>query len=116
MVSDELRESLIQAVIDSLSPRTPPATIVDVAREVGVNKATVSRALRGIGSPALRERVKETADRLGYSASPSAQALATGDFRVVATDIVDVLLKHHLGDVQISTILQLVEDDRLPLP
>jgi LacI family transcriptional regulator, repressor for deo operon, udp, cdd, tsx, nupC, and nupG len=68
----------------------PPATarrttIADVAREAGVNKGTVSRALRGIPGvgPSTRERIIETADRLDFSASHLATALASGQSRTV---------------------------------
>jgi LacI family repressor for deo operon, udp, cdd, tsx, nupC, and nupG len=61
------------------------ATIADVAREAGVNKGTVSRALRGSAGVgrSTRERIVQTADRLDYSASHIATALATGDSRTV---------------------------------
>jgi LacI family repressor for deo operon, udp, cdd, tsx, nupC, and nupG len=60
-------------------------TIADVAREAGVNKGTVSRALRGIPGvgPSTRERIIETADRLDFSASHLATALASGHSRTV---------------------------------
>jgi len=60
-------------------------TIADVAREAGVNKGTVSRALRGIPGvgPSTRERIIETADRLDFSASHLATALASGQSRTV---------------------------------
>jgi LacI family transcriptional regulator, repressor for deo operon, udp, cdd, tsx, nupC, and nupG len=61
------------------------ATISDVAREAGVNKGTVSRALRGIAGvgPVTRERIIEAAHRLDFSASQLASALATGNSRTV---------------------------------
>lgn len=60
-------------------------TIADVAREAGVNKGTVSRALRGIAGvgESTRERIIETADRLDFSASHLATALASGQSRTV---------------------------------
>jgi DNA-binding LacI/PurR family transcriptional regulator len=60
-------------------------TISDVAREAGVNKGTVSRALRGIPGvgASTRERIIETADRLDFSASHLATALASGQSRTV---------------------------------
>ena len=60
-------------------------TIADVAREAGVNKGTVSRALRGIPGvgPSTRERIIETADRLDFSASHLATALASGQSRTI---------------------------------
>lgn len=61
-------------------------SIKDVAREVGVSTATVSRALRGLPrvSEETRERVLEVAARLGYVASPHAAGLAGGQTRTVA--------------------------------
>lgn len=61
------------------------ATIADVAREAGVNKGTVSRALRGfpgVGA-STRERIMEAAHRLDFSASPMATALATGQSKTI---------------------------------
>ena len=60
-------------------------TITDVAREAGVSIATVSRVIAGRGSvsPALAERVRQTAERLGYRPSPLARSLATGETGMV---------------------------------
>lgn len=60
--------------------------IKDVARDVNMSTATVSRALRGLPgvSEETRARVVETALRLGYVASPGAAALASGKTRTVA--------------------------------
>jgi DNA-binding LacI/PurR family transcriptional regulator len=60
--------------------------IKDVAREVEMSTATVSRALRGLPgvSDETRSRVQETARRLGYVPSPSAAGLASGQTRTVA--------------------------------
>ena len=64
---------------------TRRATISDVAREAGVNKGTVSRALRGIAGvgPSTRQRIIATADRLDFSASHLATTLAGGRSRTV---------------------------------
>jgi DNA-binding LacI/PurR family transcriptional regulator len=60
-------------------------SIKDVAREVGVSTATVSRALRGLPrvSPATRVRVLQAAAELDYVASPHAASLASGQTRAV---------------------------------
>lgn len=60
-------------------------SIKDVAREVGMSTATVSRALRGLPrvSEKTRSRVLEAARRLDYVASPHASSLASGRTRAV---------------------------------
>jgi len=60
--------------------------IKDVARELEISTATVSRALRGLPgvSEATRERVRATAHQLGYVPSPGAAGLASGQTRTVA--------------------------------
>ncbi|WP_027862794.1 LacI family DNA-binding transcriptional regulator [Marmoricola sp. URHB0036] len=66
--------------------------IKDVAREVGVSTATVSRALRGLPrvSPDTRERVLEVAGRMGYVASPHAASLASGQTRAIGVVVPNV--------------------------
>jgi len=61
-------------------------SIKDVARDVEMSTATVSRALRGLQgvSEETRERVLESSRRLGYVPSPSAAGLASGQTRTVA--------------------------------
>ena len=60
-------------------------TIVDVARKAGVNKGTVSRALRGMDGVGdeTRRRILAAATELDYSASELGTALATGTTRTV---------------------------------
>ncbi len=60
-------------------------SIKDVAREVGMSTATVSRALRGMPrvSEETREKVMLAAARLDYVASPQAASLASGRTRAV---------------------------------
>jgi LacI family repressor for deo operon, udp, cdd, tsx, nupC, and nupG len=64
----------------------PVPSIHDVANDCGVSTATVSRALRGLPnvSPGTRERVRESAARLGYVPSPSASGLSGGRHHAVA--------------------------------
>ena len=54
-------------------------TLDEVAAAAGVSPITASRALRGQRSvdPALVERVREAAERLGYVPDPAARALAS---------------------------------------
>lgn len=64
-----------------------PLTVTDVARAAGVSRATVSYVLNGrrdvrVSEP-TRERVIETARRLGYVGSPAARALRSGRGDVV---------------------------------
>src|SRR5262245_17792783 len=64
-----------------------PATQRDIAREVGVSQVTVSDVLhgrpRGRVSAATRQRIMETARRLGYRPNASAQALRTRQSRQI---------------------------------
>jgi LacI family transcriptional regulator len=54
-------------------------TLKDIAVETGLSMAAVSYALRGLhGTPETRRRVRDVADRLGYSVDPVARALASG--------------------------------------
>jgi LacI family transcriptional regulator len=67
-------------------------TVRDVAQAAGVSQATAARALGGYGyaSPAVRERVAEAAERLGYTPNGVAKALvsrATLTVGVVVGDI-----------------------------
>ena len=62
-------------------------TAADIAREVGVSRATVGFVLNATAgqtiSPATRERVLEAAGRLGYRPHLAAQALASGRNHIV---------------------------------
>ena len=66
----------------SETSRTPDKrpTINDIARHVGLSKASVSRALNGKQDvdPETRKRVLKVATQLGYVASASARALSNG--------------------------------------
>ncbi|MDN4171359.1 LacI family DNA-binding transcriptional regulator [Nocardioides sp. SOB77] len=75
-------------------------SIDDLAREVGVSTATVSRALRGLPrvSEETRGRVVEAAVRLGYVPSASASGLATGRTRTVAV-VVPFVTRWFFGTV-----------------
>ncbi|MFE3902761.1 LacI family DNA-binding transcriptional regulator [Streptomyces sp. NPDC059153] len=67
------------------SPPTPRVRLVDVAREAGLSKTTVSAALNGTGrlSPAVREKARETARRMGYRPNATARQLRAGRARLI---------------------------------
>ncbi|MEO0860204.1 MAG: substrate-binding domain-containing protein [Pseudomonadota bacterium] len=60
-------------------------TIADLARETGLTKGTVSRALNGYPDIAqsTRARVQVAADRLGYRPNAQAQAIRTGEAKAL---------------------------------
>ncbi|WP_338702574.1 LacI family DNA-binding transcriptional regulator [Streptomyces sp. Q6] len=68
-------------------PSPPPVRVrlVDVARETGLSKTTVSAALTGTGrlSEAVRERVRETARAMGYRPNATARQLRAGRARLI---------------------------------
>ena len=74
-----------------VSPVSDRPTIRDVAERAGVSIATVSRALndRGDVSARTRERVREVARSVGYSADPAARSLVTQKTRLVAVVVGD---------------------------
>ncbi|MFG2334369.1 LacI family DNA-binding transcriptional regulator [Streptomyces sp. NPDC048604] len=67
------------------SPPAPRVRLVDVAREAGLSKTTVSAALNGTGrlSPEVRERARETARRMGYRPNATARQLRAGRARLI---------------------------------
>ena len=68
-------------------------TIIDVAREAGVSKSTVSRVISGDGSPvrdSTRERVVEAIRRLGYERNAVAGSLRTNRTFTVILIIPDI--------------------------
>lgn len=75
-------------------------SIKDVAREVGVSTATVSRALRGLPrvSDETRVKVLQVAARLDYVASPHAASLASGQTRAVGV-VVPFVTRWFYGSV-----------------
>jgi LacI family transcriptional regulator, repressor for deo operon, udp, cdd, tsx, nupC, and nupG len=68
------------------------AGIQDIARETGLSKATVSRALRGLPSvaPETLAAVQNAADRLGYIPSSAASGLATGRQRAIGVLVPEI--------------------------
>jgi LacI family transcriptional regulator len=69
-------------------------TIVDVARDAGVSKATVSRVLNdGVHvREQTRERVLAAVQRLGFRPSRTAQSLATGRTLLIGVIVSDITI------------------------
>ncbi|MFU8853586.1 LacI family DNA-binding transcriptional regulator [Micromonospora sp. SL1-18] len=67
-------------------------TIMDVARECGVAPSTVSRAFSHPGrvNPETAERIRQTAQRMGYRPNPIAKALPSGRTLMLALLVPDV--------------------------
>ncbi|WP_088624502.1 LacI family DNA-binding transcriptional regulator [Oceanicola sp. 22II-s10i] len=61
-------------------------TTAEISREAGVNKSTVSRALKADPriSEATRKRILEIAESMGYAPNAIAQSLATNNSNIVA--------------------------------
>ena len=73
---------------------TPPVRMREIAREVGVDASTVSRALRGdprIGV-GLSEKIRGAAERLGYRPNPLVSALMANRRRGKTADAAVVAL------------------------
>jgi LacI family transcriptional regulator len=76
----------------------PRVTIVDVAREAGVQPSTVSKALNeGRGSAEVRRRVDEAVARLGYRPSLRAQGLRTSQSRSIGVLVPDLVNPSYLS-------------------
>lgn len=65
--------------------KTKQPSLKDIAEAAGVSVMTVSRALNGTGPVAdeMRQRVAETARRVGYIPNSSAKAMKTGRFETI---------------------------------
>jgi LacI family transcriptional regulator len=73
-----------------------PPTLADVARVVGVSASTASRALNGHRTgQQVAQQIRAAADRLGYTADPTARSVRTGATRTVATIVPDLARGHH---------------------
>ena len=74
--------------------------LIDVAVAAGVSIATASRALSGTPgvSPGVADKVRSTADELGYVANLHARSLASGSTATVG------LVVHEIGDPYFSEI------------
>ena len=72
-----------------------PVTLADIARELGVSKMTVSRAINNnsLISPETRERVLAVARRMNYQPNQHARALATNRsylFGIIVPDLMNL--------------------------
>lgn len=67
-------------------------TIIDVALAAGVSRATASRALAGYGriSAATREKVRSTAEQLGYQPNDLARAVRAGRSSTIGLVVTDI--------------------------
>jgi LacI family transcriptional regulator, repressor for deo operon, udp, cdd, tsx, nupC, and nupG len=74
------------------TPPRRPVTIYDVAEAAGVAPSTVSRAFSRPGrvNAGTAERVRRTAEELGYRANPLARALSTARSHMIALVVSDV--------------------------
>jgi LacI family transcriptional regulator len=70
-----------------------PVTLADIAREIGVSKMTVSRAINNnpLISAETRERVLEVARRMNYQPNQHARALATNRSHLIGVIVPDLM-------------------------
>jgi LacI family transcriptional regulator len=70
-----------------------PITLADIARELGVSKMTVSRAINNnaLVSPETRRRVLEVARRMNYQPNQHARALATNRSYLIGVVVPDLM-------------------------
>jgi LacI family transcriptional regulator len=82
------------------------STMMDVAREAGVSKATVSRVINNQGYISLetRERVTLAMEKLGYALNIQARSLTGGASQIIG------LLATHLGSEYVIEILRGIDD------
>lgn len=85
---------------DLLPKANRNTTIVDIARESGVSYSTVSRVLNGYEfvKDSTRQKVLETAERMGYVANLSARSLAGGRSNIIAL-LVPGLDNGYIGEI-----------------
>ena len=82
-----------------------PVTLADIARELGVSKMTVSRAINNhpLISPGTRSRVLEVARRLNYQPNQYARALATKRSHLIGVIVPDLM------NLYFAEVLQAIE-------
>ncbi len=69
----------------------------DIARQLGVNVSTVSRALRGLDgvSPKLKKEIEELAENGGYRPNPFATSLRYDTTRIIGIVVPDVAFNQY---------------------
>ena len=81
---------------------TKRVTAADIARSLGISRATVGFVLNSTPgqtiSPATRERVLAEAERLGYTPHRAAQALASGRSRIILLVLPDWPMDHSMRE------------------
>lgn len=77
--------------LEAANPQKRP-TLIDIARECGLSRATVARALSGKGyvEEERRQLIQQTADRLGYRTSTIARALRTQRTSSIGVLVADI--------------------------
>jgi DNA-binding LacI/PurR family transcriptional regulator len=95
----------------SSRPVSAAATTKDIARALNLSVTTVSRALRGKPgmAPRVRERILETAARMGYVRNPAGAALSTGKLLSIVYVIAEPASKF-LGVTQMEVLKGLVDE------
>jgi LacI family transcriptional regulator len=88
--------------------RADMATLRDLSKHLGISVTQVSRALNGYDdvSEATKQRVKEAARELGYSANISARMLKSGRSGIVAM-VVDAAAERDVPDVLMAGVFGL---------
>ncbi|WP_413739964.1 LacI family DNA-binding transcriptional regulator [Sodalis sp. RH14] len=78
--------------ITTITAAAKRPTLLDIARECGLSRATVARALSGKGyvNPQRRQLIHDTAERLGYRTSAIARALRTQKSATIGVLIADI--------------------------
>ncbi|UPS44269.1 LacI family transcriptional regulator [Prevotella sp. E15-22] len=69
----------------------------DIARQLGINVSTVSRALRGLDgvSPELKKQIEQLAEEGGYRPNPFAVSLRYDTTRTIGIVVPDVAFNHY---------------------
>lgn len=91
----------------------------DIARQLGVNVSTVSRALRGLEgvSPELKEQIKHLAEEGGYRPNPFAVSLRYDTTRIIGIVVPDVafnsyahIVKHIEAEARLAGYMCIITD------